>query len=97
MTPEGKVKKKIKDALTELGIYNFSPRGTVYGRVGVPDLIVCAAGWFVGIEVKAGKNKPTALQLLEHDRIRLAGGKAFVANEDNWQEVVETIQQLCSS
>ena len=83
MTPEGKVKDVIKKCLAEAGVYFFMPRGTVYGRRGVPDIVGCMDGRFFAIEVKAGKNKPTKLQLLEHDAIRATGGVVLVVNEAN--------------
>lgn len=83
MTPEGKVKEAIKRRLFEAGIYFFMPRGTVYGRRGIPDIVGCVGGRFFAIEVKAGKNKPTKLQSMEHDAIRAAGGVALVVNEAN--------------
>ena len=62
MTPEGKVKKKIVEQLKELGCYYFFPATGGYGKSGVPDIVGCYNGKFFGIECKAGKNTPTALQ-----------------------------------
>lgn len=98
MTPEGKVKAAIKKELVLRGIYFFMPRGTAFGRAGVPDIIICHAGKFIGMEVKAGRGKPTALQLREHERIRAAGGIAVVVNESDWFPTLnELMQDLCSS
>lgn len=83
MTPEGKVKEAIKRRLFEAGIYFFMPRGTVYGRRGIPDIVGCVGGRFFAIEVKAGKNRPTKLQSMEHDFVRAAGGVVLVVNEAN--------------
>ena len=82
-TPEGKVKKEVKKLLTKHGAYFFMPRGTTYGRSGIPDFVVCAHGLFIGVETKAGYNKPSALQDLEMLNIRKAGGVALVINEKN--------------
>jgi hypothetical protein len=54
-----------------------------FGRSGVPDIICCLRGNFVGIECKAGDNKATALQLKNLEEIQAAGGLAFIVNEDN--------------
>lgn len=83
MTPEGKVKKKVTSILKELGAYYFYPVTGGYGRSGVPDIVCCLAGNFIGIECKAGDNKPTALQEKNMKEIQAAGGFAFVVNEDN--------------
>jgi Holliday junction resolvase len=84
MTPEAKVKKKVVDILKAAGAYYFFPATGGFGRSGVPDIIVCFKGRFIGIECKAGSNKPTALQENELKKIRAAGGNAFVVNEDSY-------------
>jgi len=81
-TPEGKVKAAIKKLLDENNIYYFMPATGGYGRSGVPDFVGCARGRFFSIEAKTGKAKPTALQLREMERIKAAGGLAFVINEE---------------
>jgi len=83
MTPEGAVKKKVTIILKELGAYYFYPVTGGFGRSGVPDIICCLRGNFVGIECKAGDNKATALQLKNLEDIQAAGGLAFIVNEDN--------------
>jgi Holliday junction resolvase len=64
MTPEGKVKKQLIAILKEHGanVYYFSPVTGGFGRSGVPDVVACVYGFFVGIECKAGDKEPTALQ-----------------------------------
>ena len=94
MTPEGKVKAKVVRVLKELGIYYFTPQTGGYGRSGVPDLICCYDGKFIGIECKAGKNKPTALQEAEMQRIRSAGGLTYVINEENADQLKKELLQL---
>jgi len=86
-TPEGKVKAKVKAILKNHGAYYFSPATGGYGKSGVPDLIACYHGKFIGIECKAGNNKPTALQLREMKLIQESGGSTMVVNEDNLEEL----------
>lgn len=81
MTPEAKVKRKVVDILKSAGAYYFFPATGGYGRSGVPDIVCCWRGVFIGIECKAGKNTTTALQEKELELIRNAGGCAFVVNE----------------
>jgi Holliday junction resolvase len=87
MTPEAKVKKKVVDVLKSNGAYYFYPVTGGYGRSGVPDIICCYHGVFIGIECKAGSNKPTPLQEAEMRKIRDAGGITLVVNETNINEV----------
>ena len=86
-TPEKRVKTKVEAVLKNEGAYYFFPATHGYGRSGVPDIIACVNGRFLAIECKAGGNKPTALQTREIENIRIAGGVAVVANEENWDEV----------
>ena len=83
MTPEAKVKAQVRRILTDSHIYFFSPPGSGYGRAGIPDIVGCANGHFVGIECKAGKGKTTALQDRELESIRAHGGTALTINENN--------------
>ena len=89
MTPEAKVKAKVKKLLNELGAYYTMPVTGGYGNSGVPDFIVCKESLFYGIECKANGGKPTALQLKHLDDIRKAGGIALVIDETN----VETLRK----
>ena len=93
-TPEKKVKDKIVRILKEEDVYYFFPATHGFGRSGVPDIICCVAGMFLAIEVKAGKNKPTALQVAEIEAIRRADGVAIVANEENWEMVRSLVHRL---
>lgn len=94
MTPEGKVKKKVQQILKDRGAYYFSPVTGGFGRSGVPDIVVCFHGRFVGIECKAGNNKPTALQLKNLDDIEKAGGVALVINEANVDSLVGILKLI---
>ena len=88
-TPEARVKKKVVAILKEAGAYYFYPVTGGYGRSGVPDIIACYKGMFIGIECKAGNNKPTPLQNKNLKDIVDAGGVAKVINENNIHEVKE--------
>ena len=82
-TPEKKVKDKVVKILKELGAYYFYPVTGGFGRSGIPDIVCCLQGNFIGIECKAGNNEPTALQYKNLEEIQDAGGYAFIVNEDN--------------
>ena len=92
-TPEAKVKAKAVAQLKALGAYYFYPVTGGYGSSGVPDIVGCYNGTFFGIECKAGKNKTTALQEKNLDRIAESGGIALVINEDNINEVTTCLKQ----
>lgn len=90
-TPERAVKRRVTKMLDEAGAYHFFPATHGYGRSGVPDIIACLKGQFIGIECKAGKGTTTALQERELSRIRAAGGVALVIHEGNFDVLEELL------
>jgi hypothetical protein len=62
-TPESKVKAKVKALLAKYKVYYFMPATHGYGSSGVPDIVACMQGKFIGIETKANGGVPTALQM----------------------------------
>lgn len=94
MTPEAKVKKQVVAVLKQHGVYYFYPVTGGFGASGVPDFVCCAYGFFFAIECKAGKNKPTALQQANIERILAAKGVAVVVNESNIDDVDTILQML---
>jgi len=64
--------------------------GGYYGRPGIPDLIVCHRGRFVGIEVKRPErnSKTTEAQEQVLSEIRAAGGIGLVARD------LETVKEV---
>lgn len=93
-TPESKVKAKVVKMLKHYGVYYFFPATHGFGRSGVPDVVCCARGTFLGIECKAGANKPTPLQEREIAAIRKASGHAIVVNEDNLDVLEQLLKEL---
>lgn len=91
MTPEGKVKKKVKEYLKEIGAWYYMPVSNGMGRVGCPDILVCYKGLFMAFETKApGKIKNvTANQEREIRDIVSANGLALVV--DDVEQVKEAI------
>lgn len=53
--------------------------GSMYQKAGVPDIIACVDGVFIGIEVKRPGGIVSPLQQLNIDDINRSGGVAFVA------------------
>lgn len=88
-TPEGKVKDKIKKLLKAHNVWYYMPVSMGMGQHGIPDFLCCISGHLVGIEAKAGTNKPTGLQEMQLARMHGAGATVFVINEDN-TELLQT-------
>lgn len=78
--PEGKLVAKIKDEVKKRGGRSFKIHGDDEGfqEIGIPDLLICYKGRFVGAEVKqpGGKLRPTQRVILHE--IYNAGGVAAV-------------------
>lgn len=96
MTPEAKVKKRVRVKLDELGAYYVMPVTSGYGNSGAPDFLVCLRGRFIGIECKAGDNKPTPLQEKNFAAIESAGGSWLLINELNVDLVEPLLYQSIS-
>lgn len=84
MTPEAKIVRKIHDYLTRqrrdgVPCWWIKTHGSAYQKRGVPDILLCWRGRFVGIEVKQSGQSPTRIQAHTMRMIREAGGLAFVA------------------
>jgi len=91
-TPEGKVKARVKRVLADLNAYYVMPMGTGFGNSGAPDFVVCFRGKFIGIECKAGGNKPTALQFKHLKDIQDCGGMALIVDETNINQLHEVMR-----
>lgn len=84
MTPEGKVKAKIKAYLKTIpNCWFFMPIGGPYTTHGVPDIVGSVDGYFFAIECKApGKeDNTTANQNAVLGMIRIANGLALVTSD----------------
>ena len=79
MANETKIQKAIQGYIKSLGGYVFKIHGDIFMRSGIPDIICCLKGRFVGIEAKDIGNGPSELQLAHIRQIRKAGGIGFVA------------------
>ena len=96
MTPEGKVKKKVKEYLQSIGAWYYMPVSNGMGRVGCPDILVCYKGLFMAFETKApGKIKNvTANQQREIDEIQRANGLAHVVDDvEQVKSLLDTIER----
>lgn len=96
MAQEKQFENKIKKYLKEHGYYYFKFWGTAYTKAGVPDLIACVNGRFVGIEVKAENGRPSEIQLENIRQIRDNNGYAVVVYPEQFEQLklfLESIEQ----
>ena len=68
------------NALVVEGYFCFKVHGSEYMTAGLPDIIVCAEGLFIGLETKmpSKRNNTSVKQDYIHDQIRAAKGTAAV-------------------
>lgn len=88
---EKNIENKIKAYLKSIGAYYVKYFGNQFSQVGVPDILCCYKGRFIGIEVKNEKGKTSPLQDVNIQQIKDAGGLAIVAR------TVDEVKQLIDS
>lgn len=89
---EKSIENKIKAYLKSKGAYYVKYFGNSYSQVGVPDILACYRGRFIGIEVKNEKGKTSPLQDYNLASIKEAGGISLVARSVN--EVSKIIDDI---
>ena len=88
------VKEEIKKILRRLGVWYFMPAMNGLGRAGIPDFVCCVDGMFLGIEAKAGRNRPTDHQTAELEAIQKSGGFSVVVNETSLHVLPDLIDSI---
>ena len=74
------------------GCFAWKEHGGMYGTAGLPDIICCVGGRFVGLEVKTADGRLSKLQEVMITKIKAAGGEAFKVT--SVEEVREIIKNL---
>lgn len=89
---EKNIENKIKSYLKSKGAYYVKYFGNQFSQVGVPDILACYKGRFIGIEVKNEKGKTSPLQDVNLEQIKQAGGISLVARSvEDVQKVIDNI------
>ena len=105
MQKEKEFENEIRKYLTSKGIYHFKFWGgnfrTTHGsfimtKKGVPDLICCVNGVFVGLEIKQEKGKPSKEQLDNLKHINQCGGLGFLVYPKDFKLLQICIEDLLS-
>ena len=72
--------------------FNFVEADVTFTKDGVPDLLVCCNGFFLGIELKAENGKPSELQLWNLEQIRKAGGIGLLLYPHQFEEFKDLVE-----
>lgn len=59
--------------------------GSAFTKAGIPDLLVCCKGHFMGVELKAPNGKPSALQIHNLKLIDESGGCGILLYPKDWE------------
>lgn len=78
--PEARISKAIMAALEAEGVFCFKVHGSALMMTGLPDIIACVDGMFVGLETKlpAKRKNTSERQKVVHEKIQDALGFAVV-------------------
>ena len=100
MGPEKQFENKIKDHIRKAGGFCYkywggsAQNGKVFTVKGLPDIMGCIRGRFIGIEVKAEHGKPSDIQIQRLQEIRDAGGVGIIAYPREEDLVIWMIHRL---
>lgn len=87
MAGEKNFENRVKRFLTDSGCWYIKYwGGAAYTKSGVPDLLVCINGYFLGLEIKAEHGRPSKLQIMELRRIVGANGIAGLLYPKDFEE-----------
>lgn len=90
---ESRKSRQIMDALRAEGWFCFKVHGGAMMMAGLPDIVCCAEGLFIGIETKHGETREgtSKTQDLRRDQIHSAGGVYEVATTP--EEAVDVVRR----
>ena len=94
MGQEKNFENKIKKFLDQQGCWYVKYFANRMTKSGIPDILACVNGYFVGIEVKASNGKPSELQIYHRGKIREANGVSIIVYPDQFEQFKELIEDL---
>lgn len=94
MAGEKNFENKIKKYLESEGTWFVKFFANRMTKIGIPDLLCCVNGFFLAVEVKAEKGKPSELQVWNRDRIVRSGGFAVILYPDQFDTFTLLVRAL---
>lgn len=92
MTPEGKIKKEIREWLSVNMIYWTNVAGGAFVNLGAPDIIADVNGYFLAIEAKTKTGQQSEYQKTCQRQVEASGGTYIVARK--LQDVIDAVALL---
>jgi len=95
--PESKLSRKIMERLRLEGWFCFKVHGSEHMMAGLPDIVVCAEGQFIGLETKMPQSRENVspVQRLVHSKIENANGTARVVCSP--QEAIDVVNEVLAA
>lgn len=94
MPAEKNFENRIKSFLKENNIWFVKFFANGFTKSGVPDILACIKGRFVGIEVKAEKGKPSPLQIYNKEQIEKSGGIAYILYPKDFEQFKKDVKEI---
>ena len=91
---ENNITKRIKDFLKSKDIWHVKYFANAFTAVGVPDILACVKGHFVGIEVKTDEGRLSEIQKYQADKITQSGGSWFCVRPCTFEVFKKDIEML---
>lgn len=94
MAEEKNFETKIRKYLESKGAWVLKTWSNGVQRAGVPDLIVCYRGTFMGLEIKARNGRPSKLQEWNLEKIKEAGGIAWLLYPIDFEKFKDYVESM---
>ena len=95
MAEEKNFENKVKDFLKDQGCWFVKYwGGGEFTKAGIPDILCCCNGYFLGIEIKAPRGKPSELQKWNIKNINCSGGIGVVLYPDQFDQFKSMFEWL---
>lgn len=96
-SPEKNFENRIKKYLEKKGCWFVKFFANAYTSSGIPDILCCVNGRFVGIEVKQEKGKPSLLQKVHLRNIGESGGIGVLVYPSGYDDLKKLIDNICEN
>ncbi len=83
---EKNFENKVKQYLKSIDAYYFKVWGGGFQQSGIPDVVACKNGIFIGIELKSSTGKPSELQKYNIKQINESGGVGIILFPEGFEE-----------
>lgn len=94
MAEEKRFEMKVRRYLDEIGAWYLKTISNGYQKAGVPDLLICHKGMFIGVELKATRGKVSELQKHQIKQIKEAGGIALVICPKDFKDFKHLMEEI---